>query len=64
MHVSLLVPMMLQVQHGLHNLFSKLHSRIEVISLLQGMNNIDGYKVTRSDPKELVESYKKRFLVP
>ncbi|XP_061348565.1 glutathione S-transferase L3-like isoform X2 [Gastrolobium bilobum] len=29
---------------------------------IEEMNSIDGYKITRSDPQELVESYKKRFL--
>ncbi|XP_057735418.1 glutathione S-transferase L3-like [Arachis stenosperma] len=29
---------------------------------MEAMNNIDGYKITRSNPKELVESYKRRFL--
>ncbi|XP_027365002.1 protein IN2-1 homolog B-like isoform X2 [Abrus precatorius] len=36
--------------------------RIKIMRLVQEINNIDGYKVTRSDPKVLVESYKKRFL--
>ncbi|XP_057422793.1 protein IN2-1 homolog B-like isoform X2 [Lotus japonicus] len=36
--------------------------RPKLAAWIDGMNNIDGYKVTRSDPKELVESYKKRFL--
>lgn len=51
-----------QVQHYI-NLYPELHSRIKIVLLIQGLNNIEGYKITRSDPKELVESYKKRFLV-
>lgn len=53
---------MSQIQHYI-NLYSELHSRIKIVLLIQGINNIEGYKITRSDPKELVESYKKRFLV-
>ncbi|KAF3433816.1 hypothetical protein FNV43_RR24919 [Rhamnella rubrinervis] len=30
---------------------------------LEEMNRIEGYRQTQNDPKELVESYKKRFLV-
>lgn len=30
---------------------------------LQEMNKIDGYRQTKRDPKELVESYKKRISV-
>ncbi|KAK7270059.1 hypothetical protein RIF29_22941 [Crotalaria pallida] len=37
--------------------------RPKLAAWIEGLNNIDGYKITRSDPKELVESYKKRFLV-
>lgn len=36
--------------------------RPKLAAWIEGMNSIDGYKITRSDPKELVESYKKRFL--
>ncbi|XP_004497370.1 glutathione S-transferase L3-like [Cicer arietinum] len=36
--------------------------RPKLAAWIEGMNNIEGYKITRSDPKELVESYKKRFL--
>ncbi|GAU37034.1 hypothetical protein TSUD_207410 [Trifolium subterraneum] len=37
--------------------------RPKLAAWIEGINNIEGYKITRSDPKELVESYKKRFLV-
>jgi hypothetical protein len=53
---------MSQVQHYI-NLYPELHSIIKIVLLIQGINSIEGYKITRSDPKELVESYKKRFLV-
>lgn len=36
--------------------------RPRLTAWIEGINNIEGYKITRSDPKELVESYKKRFL--
>ncbi|KAK2405697.1 glutathione S-transferase L3 [Trifolium repens] len=36
--------------------------RPKLAAWIEGINNIEGYKITRSDPKELVESYKKRFL--
>lgn len=31
--------------------------------LLQEMNQIEGYTVTKRDPKEHLENYKRRFLV-
>ena len=31
--------------------------------LVQELNKIGAYKQTKCDPKELVEAYKKRFLV-
>lgn len=34
-----------------------------VVHLLQEMNQIEAYTVTKRDAKELLESYKKRFLV-
>ncbi|XP_019453222.1 PREDICTED: protein IN2-1 homolog B-like [Lupinus angustifolius] len=36
--------------------------RPKLAAWIEGINNIDGYRITRSDPKELVESCKKRFL--
>ncbi|KAE9589298.1 putative glutathione transferase [Lupinus albus] len=36
--------------------------RPKLATWIEGINNIDGYRITRSDPKELVESYKNRFL--
>ncbi|KAK7310306.1 hypothetical protein RJT34_07740 [Clitoria ternatea] len=37
--------------------------RPKLAAWIEGINSIEGYKITRSDPKVLVESYKKRFLV-
>ncbi|KAI5402002.1 Glutathione S-transferase L3, variant 2, partial [Lathyrus oleraceus] len=37
--------------------------RPKLAAWIEGINNIEGYKITRSDPRELVESYKKRFQV-
>ncbi|KAH9608553.1 hypothetical protein KSS87_002715 [Heliosperma pusillum] len=37
--------------------------RPRLAAWIQGMNKIEGYKQTQSDPKLLIESYKKRFLV-
>ncbi|KAK7343245.1 hypothetical protein VNO77_11844 [Canavalia gladiata] len=36
--------------------------RPKLAAWIEGINNIEGYRITRSDPKELIESYKKRFL--
>ncbi|GAB2286748.1 Glutathione S-transferase L3 [Dionaea muscipula] len=36
--------------------------RPKLAAWIEELNLIEGYKQTRSDPKELVESYKKRFL--
>ncbi|XP_058774709.1 glutathione S-transferase L3-like [Vicia villosa] len=35
--------------------------RPKLAAWIEGINNIEGYKITRSDPKELIESYRKRF---
>ncbi|CAI9091014.1 OLC1v1025931C1 [Oldenlandia corymbosa var. corymbosa] len=37
--------------------------RPKLAAWIEEINKIDAYKVTKSDPKELVESYEKRFLV-
>lgn len=34
-----------------------------IVRLVQEMNKIEAYTETQRDPKEHVESYKKRFLV-
>ncbi|GMI84861.1 glutathione transferase lambda 2 [Hibiscus trionum] len=38
------------------------HGRPKLATWIEEMNKNEGYKQTRCDPKELVESYKKRFM--
>ncbi|KAK8651356.1 hypothetical protein V6N13_140961 [Hibiscus sabdariffa] len=38
------------------------HGRPKLATWIEEMNKNEGYKQTRRDPKELVESYKKRFM--
>lgn len=38
--------------------------RPKLAAWIEEMNKIEGYWQTKSDPRELVDSYKKRFLTP